>query len=101
MFDLAETPQQPTPMQQAPLPIRPEQVAEIRAAFEAAGISGQAERKALIESVVFRDVASLRELHSIETRRIVTRIKSSQASVQPQTGSAWDNREEDTWIDKL
>lgn len=54
------------PTEQAPveLPIGPDQIREIREAFDQAGIMEQDKRKALIDSVVFRDVASLRELRS-------------------------------------
>ncbi|MDR6688976.1 DNA polymerase-3 subunit epsilon [Arthrobacter sp. 1088] len=85
----------------APLPIKPEQVQEIRAAFEKAGVESQSDRKALIESVIIREVASLRELRAVEARRILQRIEGLRSPKAASTGSAWDNREEDTWIDKL
>uniref|UniRef100_UPI003F497670 hypothetical protein n=1 Tax=Pseudarthrobacter oxydans TaxID=1671 RepID=UPI003F497670 len=81
------------------LPIRPEQIQQIREAFDMAGVTDQDERKSLINSVLIRDVASLRELHAVEVRRILQAIK--QRSKPKSTGSAWDDREEDTWIDKL
>lgn len=81
------------------LPIRPEQVQQIREAFDKAGITEQEDRKDLINSVVIRDVASLRELHAVEVRRVILAIEQR---IKPKsTGSAWDDREEDTWIDKL
>ena len=64
-------------------------------------MSGQADRKALIESVVVREVSSLRELQAVDVRRILQRIHGLRGSKPTRTGSAWDNREEDTWIDKL
>lgn len=85
----------------APSPITNNQITQIRQAFEAAGIESQDSRKTLIESCTFREVASIRELHSHEVRRIITRIQASGAAKGVVTGSAWDNREEDTWIDKL
>lgn len=86
---------------QAPLPARSEQVAEIRAAFERAGITGQDQRKEIVDSVTFRSVASLRDLQAVEARRILKVLKGMQTSKPDRKGSAWDNREEDTWIDKL
>lgn len=81
--------------------IRPDQIQEIRAAFDVAGIKDQVSRKALIESVVLREVDSLRRLRSIDAQRILQRLRQ-QANPAPRlTGSAWDSREEDTWIDKL
>ena len=91
----------PSPNVIAPLPIKTEQIQEIRDAFEKAGVLGQADRKALIESVVVREVSSLRELQAVEVRRILQRIHDLGGSKPTRSGSAWDNREEDTWIDKL
>ena len=91
----------PSPNVLAPLPIKPEQIQEIRDAFEEAGVVGQDDRRALIESVVVREVASLRELKAVEARRILQRINGLRSPEATSIGSAWDNREEDTWIDKL
>lgn len=83
------------------MPVRPEQVQQIREAFDRAGLAEQGERKALINSVVIRDVASLRELHAVEVRRILAAIEQRSADKPKSRGSAWDDREQDTWIDKL
>lgn len=91
----------PSPNVLAPLPIKAEQIQAIRDAFEKAGVVSQDDRKALIESVVVREVASLRELKAVDARRILQRIEGLGSSKPTSTGSAWDNREEDTWIDKL
>lgn len=96
LFDV-EGPESPA----VPQPIRPEQVLQIREAFQESGIQGQGERKALIESVVVREVASLRELRAVEAKRVLLRIKDIGAAKPISVGSAWDNRDEDTWIDKL
>lgn len=85
----------------APLPIKTEQIQAIRDAFARAGVGSQDDRKALIESVVVREVASLRELKAVEARRIIQRIEGLDSPRPTSAGSAWDNREEDTWIDKL
>lgn len=85
----------------AELPVRSEQVRQIREAFDQAGIILQSERKAVIESTIFREVASIRELRAAEAGRLLARIRQRSAPKKPATGSAWDNREEDTWIDKL
>ncbi|WP_248761313.1 hypothetical protein [Pseudarthrobacter sp. SSS035] len=86
---------------QDPLPVRSDQVAQIREEFERAGITGQDQRKEIVESVTFRSVASLRDLRAVEAHRILKVIKGMQTSKPDRKGSAWDNREEDTWIDKL
>ena len=84
-------------------PIRDEQVQHIREAFQSAGIDEQSERKALIESVASRPVASLRELLAVEASLVLGAIRklANAKPAQKSSGSAWDDREEDTWIDKL
>lgn len=99
LFDIPNDSAPKAPQTLPELPIRPEQVQEIRDAFDRAGIVEQNARKELIESVVIRDVASLRELRAVEALRIVQRIKDT--AKPKSTGSSWDTREEDTWIDKL
>lgn len=99
LFDVPETDTPHTPSTLPDLPIRDGQVREIREAFEDAGIAGQGARKSLIESVVMRDVASLRELRAVEARRVIQRINDT--GKPKAQGSSWDTREEDTWIDKL
>lgn len=88
----------PTP----PALIRDEQVVEIREAFETAGIDSMDERRTLIESCVLRPVASVRELLARDVRGVLERI-AARASVAgaPGSGTAWDDRTEDTWIDRL
>ncbi|UOD83478.1 hypothetical protein [Paenarthrobacter ureafaciens] len=98
LFDMPNTPA-PSPLEY--LPISQEQVQAIREAFDEAGIEGQDERRSLVNSVITREVATLRELHSVEVRRVLTSIKRYTHVKPKASGSVWDNREEDTWIDKL
>lgn len=81
--------------------ITDQQILSIRRAFEEAGISSMEERQQLIESCVVRPVARLRDLQARDVRRVLKRISDQQHRTAPKTGSAWDNRDEDTWIDKL
>lgn len=100
LFDIPTKPTgEPAAAALQELPIRPEQVQQIREAFDKAGVTEQEDRKALINSVIIRDIASLRELHAVEVRRVILAIE--QRTKPKSTGSAWDDREEDTWIDKL
>ncbi|MDE8670632.1 hypothetical protein PY310_18800 [Pseudarthrobacter sp. H3Y2-7] len=99
LFEIAGS--APSPNVLAPLPIKPEQIQEIRNAFQKAGVASQDDRKALIESVVVREVSSIRELRAVEAPRILQRIEGLRSTKPASAGSAWDNREEDTWIDKL
>lgn len=99
LFDIPTSRAPEAPEALPELPIRPEQIQQIREAFDKAGVREQDERKSLTNSVLIRDVASLRELHAVEVRRILQAIE--QRTKPKSTGTAWDDREEDTWIDKL
>lgn len=98
LFDVA-------PEHSAAQPVDPkitdEQVQKIRDAFAEASIDGMDERKAIIESVTIRPVATIRELLAKDVRPILRRIEQRRNYTGPSTGSAWDNREEDTWIDRM
>ncbi|ADX75219.1 hypothetical protein Asphe3_41540 (plasmid) [Pseudarthrobacter phenanthrenivorans Sphe3] len=99
LFEI-DAPQNTVPLQH--LPITDEQVGQLRAAFAEAGIHEQHERKALIESFMVRPVSSLRDLYATDAHRLLNLLRQRK-TVQPKKvgGSAWDNREEETWIDKL
>lgn len=100
LFDLANEPPQ-TPSIEEPL-LSDQQIRSIRQAFQDAGIATMQERQEIIESCTARAVANIRQLQARDFRRILKRINERQQ--QPKAtaiGSAWDNRNEDTWIDKL
>ncbi len=82
-------------------PIRDSQVQQLRAAFAAAGIASMDDRRAIIESCTIRPVRSIRELLAKDVRPILRRIQERNLNSPQINGSAWDNRDEDTWIDKL
>jgi DNA polymerase-3 subunit epsilon len=59
-----------------------------------------AERQQAIESAAGRAVDSLRSLTSEEALRVLSALGQQRTPGQD-AGSAWDDREEDTWIDRL
>ncbi|MFJ4030032.1 hypothetical protein ACIPWF_22055 [Paenarthrobacter sp. NPDC089989] len=99
LFDL------PEPVIAAPViidtPISPAQIASIRDAFDIAGITDMSTRQEVIQSCVVRRITNIRELYSRDVRQVLARIDAWGRMAEPASGSAWDNREEDTWIDKL
>lgn len=99
LFDLPEA--APTSPVIEDVPISPEQIASIRKAFDSAGIADMAERQEVIQSCVIRRISNIRELYSREVRQVLARIQRWGHKSEAHSGSAWDNREEDTWIDKL
>jgi hypothetical protein len=75
-------------------------VDDIRAALTARGLTTMAERQHAIEVAVGRPVASLRSLTRAEALRVLALLASAPAPQQGST-SAWDDRDGDTWIDRL
>lgn len=74
-------------------------VEDIRAALSARGLMTMAERQKAIEGAVERPVESLRSLTRAEALRVLALLGST--SVQADKASSWDNRDGDTWIDRL
>ncbi|WP_262103912.1 hypothetical protein [Arthrobacter sp. Marseille-P9274] len=82
-------------------PISREQISAVRSAFERAGVTSQEKRQQIVISCTIRHVDSLRDLYARDVRPILRRLDAYSQRAGDTTGSAWDNREEDTWIDKL
>lgn len=99
LFDLPARTPEPHERQE-PL-ITDQQVATIRRAFDDAGIVSMEERQELIQTCTVRPIANIRELYVQDVRQVLKRIEDRKNYTGPSTGSLWDNREEDTWIDKL
>jgi len=79
-----------------------EQILQLKAAFQEAGITDVAAQRAVVSTCVFRPYESLEDLLAKDVRPILSRIQSSPSRrTRPVVGSAWDNRESDTWIDKM
>ncbi|WP_182526626.1 hypothetical protein [Nocardioides dongkuii] len=90
---------QPEPAR-APLLIPDWQVAMLREALERRGVTSIAERRKIIESAVGRPVESLRALTHDEGLRVLSILVRTPTGIAS-GGSAWDDRDEDTWIDRL
>lgn len=87
-------------MSRPPAPIADWQVDLLRKALDAQGLTTMADRQQAIEAAAGRSVESLRALTHDEGLQVLSRLGS-----QPTAGrterSAWDDREEDTWIDRI
>lgn len=59
-----------------------------------------ADRQQAIEEVALRPVESLRALTHEEALRVLNRLGQAPAA-KTKSGSAWDQRDEHTWIDRL
>lgn len=82
-------------------PINPLQIEHLRAAFEGAAITSMDERQKIIAKSTGRQVENIRQLFSREVMAILSHIDRNVCRVEKIQLSAWDDREEDTWIDKL
>ena len=72
----------------------------IREAPTDRGLTTMPERQQAVEAVTGRPIESLRSLTRAEALRVVSDLSPTTA---PKAGatSAWDDREGDTWIDRL
>jgi hypothetical protein len=78
------------------------QVEQLRLALDACGLEDMTERQHLMESLVGRPVPSLRDVRASEVRVLLEELKLKAAPAKARSrGSSWDNREGDTWIDRL
>lgn len=99
LFDLDT--EEPRHTQIIEKPISAAQIVQLRQAFEAHGFSDHVTQSEIVRSCVVRRVDSFEQLLSRDVGPILRRIKERSSPRGPVSGSAWDNREEDTWIDKL
>ncbi|WP_408897523.1 hypothetical protein ACJ5H2_00100 [Nocardioides sp. R1-1] len=80
-------------------------VANLRRALDDVGLESMAERQALIVELAGRPVASLRELTFVEARQVAEKLtarrKAQPGAAGSSARSSWDDREGDTWIDRM
>lgn len=100
LFSFGED-QDNTPKAEPETPIKAEQIERLELAFDEAGIATAHARREIIASCVLRPFDSLQDLLAKDYRPILNRIKERQSRSPRTTGGDWDNREENTWIDKL
>lgn len=81
-------------------PVSDWQVDLLRRALDARGLTSMADRRAAIETAAGREVPSLRALTQEEALGILNQF-GQEPLKRSSSGSAWDDREEDTWIDRL
>ena len=84
----------------APSSIAGWQVDLLRKALDARGLASMAARQRTIEDAAGRTVDSLRDLTHEEAIQVLSRLGQAPATRRIDK-SAWDERDEDTWIDRL
>lgn len=95
-----DAPNVPTLPARAETPIADWQVDLLRKALDARGLTTMIERQQVIESAAGRAVESLRALTHDEAMRVLTQLGQAPGAGERKT-STWDDRDEDTWIDRL
>ncbi|MDT9591598.1 hypothetical protein RDV89_00870 [Nocardioides zeae] len=90
----------PVDAPKTPTPIADWQVDLLRRALDARGLTSMADRQQAIESAAGRAVESLRALTLDEGLQVLSRL-GQQPSAGRSATSQWDDREDDTWIDRL
>lgn len=95
-----DAPSVPVEPPRAPTPIADWQVDLLRRALDARGLSTMESRQRVIESAAGRTVTSLRALTHEEGMQLLSRL-GQKAAPGRSTTSQWDDRDEDTWIDRL
>ena len=81
-------------------PIADWQVDLLRKALDARGLTTMSERKLAVEAAAGRRVESLRDLAHGEALTVLSQL-GQQRGASRMEKSAWDDRDEDTWIDRL
>lgn len=95
-----DAPLEPVDATKAPTPIADWQVDLLRKALDARGLTSMPDRQQAIEDAAGRAVQSLRALTHDEGLQVLSRL-GQQLSVTRSATSQWDDRAEDTWIDRL
>ena len=95
-----EDPVEPERPKDQPPPISDWQVDLLRKALDARGLTEMADRQKAIEAAAGRAVESLRTLTQEEALEVLSRLGSESPTRRSAT-SSWDDRDEDTWIDRL
>lgn len=81
-------------------PVADWQVDLLRKALDARGLTQMADRQQAIQAAAGRSVNSLRDLSHDEALSVLSRLGKAPAASESGK-SAWDDRGEDTWIDRL
>jgi hypothetical protein len=99
LFDFDDQPQSSGP---TPEMITPEQRTRVRDAFARLGVTEARAQFEIVYELTAQRVRSPDELQARHAQALVERLADRLRTQNIQrTGNAWDDREDDTWIDKL
>lgn len=101
LFSLGDEPKDIT--QPAPaIMMSDAQRADIRALFTQLGVTDAQGQFTIVGELTGTTIASVSELTAAVAARLINGLQARVALAgKGRTGNAWDDREEDTWIDRL
>jgi hypothetical protein len=74
----------------------------LRSSFAQLGIGDARQQFAMVEELTGQRITSVQQLTARHAQTLIYRLVDKVNSVgRRSTGNTWDDREEDTWIDKL
>jgi len=104
LFDLSQpdVDERPTPPPAAAPMMSAAQRAKIRALFGELGVTTARDQFAVVKELTGTTIASVAELTAATAHRLSERLAARVRDAgKTRTGNSWDDREEDTWIDRL
>lgn len=85
-----------------PAPMTPEQRIQIRELFAHLGVSEASRQFAIVKELTGVEVSQVGDMRASTAQRVIEGIRNRLARTgHVRSGSDWDTREEDTWIDRL
>jgi hypothetical protein len=92
----------PEPVVPQTYPMTPAQRSEIRDLFRLLEIADARTQFGVVHELTGVRIAAVTELTASQAHTLIARLENRVSRRNlPAGGSAWDNREEDTWIDRL
>ena len=82
-------------------PVAAWQIGQLRTALDNLGVTGMFERQKVVEELVGHPIVALKDLTFDEVRPLLEGLHARKAASPTSSRSAWDERDEDTWIDRL
>lgn len=99
LFDDGAAPEEQPPR---PVLMSESQRARIRALFADLGVATAREQFKTVAETTGVRISSVAELEATTAQTLISRLESRVASRgSANTGNSWDDREEDTWIDRM
>lgn len=102
MLSLFDDQPQPEEAPSTPVMMSESQRAAIRTLFQALGITSAREQFDHVAEMTGKRIAAVGELDARTANTLISLMKSRVDSLgRNNTGNSWDDRQEDTWIDRL